>query len=124
MTREDIEKYYQTPEGKAVKEFIENVRQDAVVYSVTNRGIERIVRCYSPVYRDITIVLDMPKADNEVQRGDILSVFKSGDKYCIYENKTAEQIKQNGTKKILKDFDENQQQAIFLITYFNKNIAK
>ncbi len=123
MTKEDIEKYYQTPEGLAVKKFIEKERQEAVVYSVTNRGDKRIVCCNSPVWRDIEIILDSPRAE-EVQRGDILLVSKSGDHYYIVNNNTAEQIKQHGIKEILKDFDENQQQAIYLITYFNKNIAK
>lgn len=123
MTKEDIEKYYQTPEGLAVKKFIEKERQEAVVYSVTNRGDKRIVCCHSPVWRDIEIILDSPRAE-EVQRGDILLVSKSGDHYYIVNNNTAEQIKQNGRKKILKDFDESQQQMITLITYFNKNIAK
>ena len=123
MTKEDIEKYYQTPEGLAVKKFIEKERQEAVVYSVTNRGDKRIVCCHSPVWQDIEIILVSPRAE-EVQRGDILLVSKSGDHYCIVNNNTAEQIKQNGRKKILKDFGESQQQMITLITYFNKNIAK
>lgn len=123
MTNENIEKYYQTPGGLAVKKFIEKERQEAVVYSVINRGYKRIVCCYSPVWRDIEIILDSPRAE-EVQRGDILLVSKYGDRYYIVNNNTAEQIRQNGINKILKDFDESQQQMITLITYFNKNIAK
>ena len=123
MTKEDLEQYYQTPDGKKVKDFIENEQQDAVVYSVTTDKHYRHIKLWSPVWKTICITQDRTDRNlDEVQRGDIVSLSRwwGSSEYYIKENKTASQIKQDSIGKILKDFDEAQQQNILFISEYQR----
>lgn len=125
MTEQEIQDYYQTKDGKEVREFIERDKQDAVVYSVTFNGTGRLVKCYSPVWKDILIWMGA-LYDVEVQRGDIITVsrYKVADdrdfKYKIVENKNASEIKEDGMKKILAYLSPSQKQNLILISEYQK----
>ena len=72
-----------------------------------------------------TIYITQDRTDrnlDEVQRGDIVSLSRwwGSSEYYIKENKTASQIKQDSIGKILKDFDEAQQQNILLISEYQR----
>lgn len=122
MTDKDIQEYFVSKEGKPVKEFIESDKQDAVVYSVTTDRNHRLIKCWSPVWKTVYITQDrMDALVDEFQRGDIVSIGKSGEKdYRILENKTASKIIENGTKKILKDFNVAQQFNILVISEYQR----
>ncbi len=127
MTNKDVESYFATPKGEQVKNFIESDRQDAIVYSViTEVRSDTIIQCYSPVWKTIEMCLDSYDTRKYgVQRGDIIELerrknARGGFDYSIYKNKTAEQIKDAGIKKILKDFDETQQYNLMVISDFQR----
>lgn len=121
MTDKDIQEYFASKEGKPVKEFIESDKQDAVVYSVTIKGNQRYIQCWSPVWKTIEFKDVLSELSVEFQRGDIISIGKFADgRYYIRENKTASEIIKNGKKKILKDFDEAQQHNILVISQYQR----
>lgn len=128
MTDKDIQNYYETKEGKQVKKFIESDEQEAIVYSVANAFASHdvIIQCYSPVWKDIEIHLEFYHTKRYgIQRGDIVKLGRVKNvrgefNYSIYENKTAEQIKDAGIQKILKDFDAAQKQNILLISEYQR----
>ena len=127
MTNKDVEEYFATPKGEQVKNFIEQDRQDAIVYNaITDVRHDTIIQCYSPVWKTIEMRLDsFDTRKYGVQRGDIIELgreknARGGFDYSIYESKTAKQIKDAGIKKILKDFDETQQHNLMVIGDFQR----
>ena len=127
MTDKDIQEYYKTVDGGQVKRFIEFNRQDAVVYSVTIKGDQRYIQCWSPVWKTIRVSSEIIPFDIEVQRGDIVTlsrykIFPDDTRfiYNIVGNKTADKIRQDSIDKILKDFDAAQKQNILLISEYQK----
>ena len=121
MTDKDIQEYYKTNEGESVKKIIESDKQDAVVYSVTSDRYHIYIKCWSPVWKTIEIKDDLGSYINEFQRGDIISIGKlAGGGYYINENKTVSKIIQDGKNKILKDFNENQQHNILIISEYKR----
>lgn len=126
-TKQEIQEYYKTPEGKKVDEFIHNPVQDAVVYDIQNMTDYTRLMCYSPVWKEITISLwgTFKSQYSGVQRGDILALSRKeqiserGVKfftYSIEENKTQKEIKQRGIDKILEGFFPSQKKNIFFIS--------
>lgn len=128
MTDKEAEEYFNSPDGKRVKEFIEREYQDAIVYSVATDypSHDTVVRCYSPVWKDIKMRLSSyEQCGYGIQRGDIIELARKKNTrgefdYKIRENKTAEQIKQKGIDKILEKFDETQRNNLMLISAYQK----
>ena len=122
MTEADLKKYYETKSGKDVQKFIEKDRQDAVVYSVIQDFATRTmdVECYSPVWKSVSLY---NIALRDFKRGDIISLARRKEgrgmyQYYIIENKNAEEAKQNGVNKILKNFSADQIDKIRTISEF------
>lgn len=128
MTDKDVQEYYKTVEGGQVKRFIEFNRQDAIVYSVAidYPTHNTVIQCYSPVWKHIEMRLrSYEQSRYGVQRGDIIELAREkntrgGFDYNIRENKTAEQIKQQGIDKILQEFDKTQRANLMVISDFQR----
>lgn len=126
MTDKDVQEYFDSPDGKRVKEFIERKYQDAIVYSVAidYPSHYTVVQCYSPVWKHVEMRLDSYEQRRYgIQRGDIIELAREkntrgGFNYNIHENKTAEQIKQKGIDKILEYFDKTQRANLMVISEY------
>lgn len=128
MTNKDVQEYFDSPDGKRVKEFIERKYQDAIVYSVAidYPTHNTVIQCYSPVWKHVEMRLrSYEQCRYGVQRGDIIELVREKNtlgeiNYNIHENKTAEQIKQKGIDKILNCFDKTQRANLMVISGFQR----
>lgn len=124
----NVQEYFNSPDGKRVKEFIEWKYQDAIVYSVATDypSHDTIIWCYSPVWKNIKMRLSSyEQCGYGIQRGDIIELARKKNTrdefdYKIRENKTAEQIKQQGIDKILEKFDETQRDNLMAISDYKR----
>ena len=124
----NVQEYFNSPDGKRVKEFIEREYQDAIVYSVAidYPSHDTIIWCYSPVWKNIKIRLSpYEQSGHGVQRGDIIELARTKNirgefNYKIRENKTAEQIRQKGIDKILQEFDKTQRDNLMAISDYKR----
>ena len=109
-----------TVRSNEILDFIKQPQQDAVVVSVipTNNPFAVLeLECFSPVwkkfYYSVTTMQD-------IHRGDILTFSRKGNhlggyEYKFIDNKTVNQIRQDGIDKILSGFNAEERQYLMLV---------
>lgn len=118
----------QTVRAKQILDFIKQPQQDAVVVSVipTNNPFAVLeLECFSPVwkkfYYSVTTMQD-------IHRGDILTFSRKenhlgGYDYKFIDNKTVNQIRQNGIDKILSDFNKQERHLLMIAAENKKSLT-
>ena len=113
--------YYLSAYGQQVKKYIENPVQEAVICGVRRSAEDLRIECYSPLWGNVNICVIGEQRFQDFQRGDILSLIREKSKadnayvYTVVENKTKEEIKQQGIEKILKRYLDSQRKVIMLV---------
>ena len=121
-TAEGKKAYLSTEEGKQAQDFINKKFQDAVVCAISHK--DNSVECVSPVWGNVVVSQYNIKVRCHREDIVVLSRLKRQDNgvyvYTIEDNKTSNEIAKSGVDKILKQFNDEQRQAISVLSRYER----